>query len=57
MATDLEDQFAKTFEGFNKTAYDKALDGYYSDNLLVKTGERDQPDRLRRHRSGTTGLP
>lgn len=29
---DLEDQFASTFSGFNKSKYETALDGYYSTN-------------------------
>ncbi len=32
-ATDLGNQFATQFAGFNKTAYDKAVEGYYSPDL------------------------
>lgn len=38
-AHDLTDQFASTFAGFNKTAYTKAVDGYYNTVVNVPTGQ------------------
>lgn len=42
-AHDLEGQFAKQFAGFNKNAYDKAVEGYYnlSDKALNEKGDLD----------------